>query len=432
MTNKTISQLPDVGLIADDDYFVVVDTSEENPEQRTKKVSFGEMQEQIELEVVAETIQQLVDDFASKAFKDSPALEGIPTAPTPAPLNNSTQLATTSYVDQADSLKAPIASPTFTGAPQAPTQTFGNDTTRLATTAFVQAAVAPKAPLSSPVFTGVPTAPTPAVNDDTTKLATTEFVKRAVGDSATSNATPSATNLVEGKIKLTGDLGGTSSAPTVPELVTKAPINSPALTGTPTAPTPALADNTTKIATTAFVKAAVDGVPEYVPTDASTLVKGVVKLAGDLGGTADLPTVPELASKAPLASPIFTGNPEAPTQIQSDDSNKIATTSFVKSAVAIQPSFSMAALDVDWLAGEVFKKDIAVDSTLSFSNPVDGKTIKVIVKNTDAVNPVAVEFDVILYIDAAVTIPASGVAVMDIVFDGIDYFVSNVALLQPQ
>jgi hypothetical protein len=35
-----------------------------------------------------------------------------------------------------------------------------------------------------------------------------------------------------------------------------APLNSPALTGTPTAPTPAVADNSTKLATTAFVKTA--------------------------------------------------------------------------------------------------------------------------------------------------------------------------------
>lgn len=41
--------------------------------------------------------------------------------------------------------------------------------------------------------------------------------------------------------------------------------------------------------------------------DASTTSKGIVQLAGDLGGTAAAPTVPGLASKAPLASPTFTG-----------------------------------------------------------------------------------------------------------------------------
>jgi len=36
--------------------------------------------------------------------------------------------------------------------------------------------------------------------------------------------------------------------------------------------------------------------------DATTTVKGILKLAGDLAGTADLPTVPELANKQPLDS----------------------------------------------------------------------------------------------------------------------------------
>lgn len=41
--------------------------------------------------------------------------------------------------------------------------------------------------------------------------------------------------------------------------------------------------------------------------DATSTTKGSVQLAGDLAGTAAAPTVPGLASKAPLASPTFTG-----------------------------------------------------------------------------------------------------------------------------
>ena len=40
----------------------------------------------------------------------------------------------------------------------------------------------------------------------------------------------------------------------------KAPLSSPAFTGTPTAPTPAANDNSTKVATTAFVKTAISGI----------------------------------------------------------------------------------------------------------------------------------------------------------------------------
>ena len=43
-------------------------------------------------------------------------------------------------------------------------------------------------------------------------------------------------------------------------VATKADINSPSFTGTPNAPTPAAGDNTTKIATTAFVQAALQAV----------------------------------------------------------------------------------------------------------------------------------------------------------------------------
>lgn len=68
------------------------------------------------------------------------------------------------------------------------------------------------------------------------------------------SATPDATSAVKGKLQLAGDLGGTAAAPTVPSLTTKAPLNSPAFTGNPTAPTPAAGDNDTSIATTAFVQ----------------------------------------------------------------------------------------------------------------------------------------------------------------------------------
>ena len=58
---------------------------------------------------------------------------------------------------------APINSPTFTGIPAAPTAAQGTDTTQLATTAFVNAEIAAdtavKAPLASPTFTGTVTIP---------------------------------------------------------------------------------------------------------------------------------------------------------------------------------------------------------------------------------------------------------------------------------
>lgn len=57
-------------------------------------------------------------------------------------------------------------------------------------------------------------------------------------------------------------------------LALKAPLASPALTGTPAAPTAALGTNTTQVATTAFVKAEISAIP-----NASETVVGIVELA---------------------------------------------------------------------------------------------------------------------------------------------------------
>lgn len=83
-------------------------------------------------------------------------------------------------LDTIDAEVAPLASPAFTGAPTAPTASFGTNTTQLATTAFVQAA------FESPAFTGTPTAPTATAGTDTTQIATTEFVTDAIA-TATQN-----------------------------------------------------------------------------------------------------------------------------------------------------------------------------------------------------------------------------------------------------
>ena len=100
-----------------------------------------------------------------------------------------------------------------------------------------------KADLASPTFTGIPTAPTAASGTNTTQIATTAFVNAAVAaggvtiDSALSTASE---NPVQNKVITTA-------------VNAKAPLASPALTGTPTAPTAASGTNSTQIATTAFV-----------------------------------------------------------------------------------------------------------------------------------------------------------------------------------
>lgn len=73
-------------------------------------------------------------------------------------------------------LRAPINSPVLTGMPTAPTPVGGDNSTKIATTSYVIGALATYAPLNSPAFTGFPTAPTAASGSSDGKLANTAFV----------------------------------------------------------------------------------------------------------------------------------------------------------------------------------------------------------------------------------------------------------------
>ena len=136
-----------------------------------------------------------------------------------------------------------------------------------------------------------------ALGTSTTLYPTQNAVKTYVDSQVASATIVDADASTRGKIQLAGDLAGTAAAPTVPGLVLKANLNSPSFTGAPTAPTQTSGDNSTKLATTAYVDAQVAS----GAVDATTSTKGIVKLTGDLGGTATSPTVPGLALKANTA-----------------------------------------------------------------------------------------------------------------------------------
>lgn len=102
---------------------------------------------------------------------------------------------------------------------------------------------------------------------------------------------------------------GTQPATTITGLATVATTGSyNDLTNKPTIPTVSgtnSGDQTLSIAGSTLTISGANGNSVTLPTsggttvsDASTTAKGIVKLAGDLAGTADLPTVPGLASKA--------------------------------------------------------------------------------------------------------------------------------------
>lgn len=110
-----------------------------------------------------------------------------------------------------------------------------------------------------------------------------------------------------------------------------AALASPVFTGAPAAPTAGAGTNTTQLATTAFVQAAVAALVASSPAALDTLNE----LATALGNDANFATTVTnaLALKAPLASPALTGNPTVPTQSQFDNSTKAATTEFVQRAL---------------------------------------------------------------------------------------------------
>ncbi|MBW4335981.1 MULTISPECIES: phage tail-collar fiber domain-containing protein [Enterobacteriaceae] len=122
-----------------------------------------------------------------------------------------------------------------------------------------------------------------------------------------------------------------------------APKESPTFTGTPKAPTPAAGNNTTQLATTAFVQAALTALINDAPATLDTLKEIAVAINNDPKFSTTINNA--LALKAPLSSPALTGTPTAPTAAQSVNNTQIATTAFVKSAIAAMVGSAPEALD---------------------------------------------------------------------------------------
>ncbi|MFS3663533.1 phage tail protein [Escherichia coli] len=122
-----------------------------------------------------------------------------------------------------------------------------------------------------------------------------------------------------------------------------APKESPTFTGTPKAPTPAAGNNTTQIATTEFVQAALTALINGAPATLDTLKEIAAAINNDPKFSTTINNA--LALKAPLSSPALTGTPTAPTAAQSVNNTQIATTAFVKSAIAGMVGSAPAALD---------------------------------------------------------------------------------------
>ena len=321
------------------------------------------------------TVNNVLD---TKADIDNQTFTGVPKAPTAPAGTSNTQIATTAFVSSALStsttewqanaadqavqlaLRATIASPDFSGTPQTTHVADTDRSRRIATTSFVGNLVdaatngidnglSSKAPIESPAFTGFPVSGFTAANltygtlpttsaplgivvshPYPTQLATVGFVANIVATMPSANLTPYATKV------------------------------SPALEGTPTAPTPNVGDNSTKIATTKFVA-------ERSPVLSVNTQTGAVSLAvGDISGAAPInnPTFTGVAASAtdpdpypantgtlqfattrwvgniaanlaPKSDPTFTGTVTLQNPADNSNSNVAATTAWVRGRIAV-------------------------------------------------------------------------------------------------
>ena len=176
-----------------------------------------------------------------------------------------TDLVRKSQIDSLLATKAPLASPTFTGSPTAPTAVTGTNSTQIATTAFVNEAIAG--------FGAGDMAKSTYDTDNDGKVDAAEVADAVPWSGITGKPTSFTPSSHSHSI---AQVTGLQTA-----LDAKAPLVSPALTGSPTAPTATAGANTTQIATTAFVGAAIGALIDAAPGAMNTLNELAAALGDD-------------------------------------------------------------------------------------------------------------------------------------------------------
>lgn len=302
------------------------------------------------LDTLNELAQALGDDpnfattmtnaLALKAPLASPALTGVPTAPTASPGTNSTQLSTTAYADAIAALKANIASPSLTGTPLAPTAVVGTNTTQISTTAFVYAVLAAYGVGSS--GSAIPGGSTGSIDQNT--------IPSGIYQVTSNNTGTKPTGLVSGFLIVMQGSGSTvahqmyyddSTARIFSRAYASAAwttwreaayLDSPAFSGTPTAPTAAPDTNTTQIATAAFVLAQAGA--------AVPLINGAATVGTSLRYSRQDHIHPTDTTRAPVNNAALTGVPTAPTAAAGTNSTQIATTAYADAIAALKANIS--------------------------------------------------------------------------------------------
>jgi hypothetical protein len=139
----------------------------------------------------------------------------------------------------------------------------------------------------------------------------------------------------------------------------RANIASPVFTGNPRAPTPTVADNSTSVATTAYVMAQDDIRRAYVDTN---LLANV--------GALESSTTTEIALRANIANPTFTGTPLAPTASSGTRTTQLATTAYVMTQDDIRRAYIDTAM-----ASNIAALNAAQGNNLTYKANINSPTL---------------------------------------------------------
>lgn len=285
--------------------------------------------------VLAESdITNLATDLAAKAPLASPTFTGSPLSTTAPALNNSTQIATTAYVDTAVAVETTRAQ----GAETTNAASISTESTRAVTAELL---LAPKA---SPTFTGLPNAPTASALTNNSQIATTAYtdsavsVEKARAQGAETTNAASITSETSRAITAESNNATTISTETTRAEAAEAllaPKASPTLTGTPLTPTATPLTSSTQIASTAYADAAVAVEKTRALAAENTIAISVTTETTRAEGAEAL--------LAPLVSPHLTGTPLAPTASPLTNTTQLATTAYADAAVAVEKTRALGA-----------------------------------------------------------------------------------------
>lgn len=151
--------------------------------------------------------------------------------------------------------------------------------------------------------------------------------------------------------------------------------------------TMATTDNSTRVATTAFVQSIKSDLVDNAPATLATLGKVATSINNDANYAQTVNNA--LALKAPLASPALTGTPTAPTAASGTNTMQLATTAFVQTAIsplatttyvnsAVSPKANTTYVDTK--TNDKYSNVSVDNATLTFTNG-SGSTKAVTVNN---------------------------------------------------